>query len=298
MKHKEFLSQVLIIKRDKYMALIILDEEFYTNKLWYSDKENEYLIKFLTLTNKYIDAPFAIFVPNENIADIWTKRNNITYINREIQKRCAYKIYDSSSIIPTVDNSFKDVSPSFIGEIYTLLKEEDEVFIAAPLIKHKKDIKEIITNVYVINHITRELDSNFSNWISEQKYTKNIITPTQKSPLPNTQLTSEYLDLLIQKLHGKNNSERIPIILEVSSEVLRRNGYKYEKVLSAINTSQNKIREIYSADSGKIFGSIDFDSGSIEICYKNGKHNDEYGLNNKIHNKHDSTGCHDIKLHK
>ena len=280
------------------MAILILDEEFYTNELWYSDKENEYLINLLTMIKQYINVPFAMFLPNANITEIWSKRNNITYINREIQKRCNYKLYNSLSITPMVDDSFEDVSASFIGEVYALLKEEKEVFIVTPLIKHKKDIKEIIDNVYVINNITKELDSNFSKWISEQKYTKNIIIPTQESPLPNIELTREYIDILTEKLYGKNNSERIPIILKVSSEVLRRNGYKYENILSAINTSKNKIREIYSADLCKVFGSIDFDRGSIEICYKNGKHNDEYGLDNKAHNKHDPTGAHDIKLHK
>lgn len=280
------------------MAIIILDEEFYTNDLWYSEKENKYLIYLLTLVKQYIDVPFAIFTPNANISEIWSKRNNINYINREIQKNCRYKIYNSLSVTPVFNNSFKDVSSSFVGEVYTLLKEEKEVFIVTPLIKHKKDVKKVIDNVYIINHITKELDSNFSKWICEQKYTKNIIMPTQESPLPNIELTHEYVEILIENLHGKNNFERIPIISKVSSEVLRRNGYKYENILSAINTSKNKIREIYSADLCNVFGSIDFDSGSIEICYKNGKHNDEYGLDNKAHNKHDPTGAHDIKLHK
>lgn len=70
------------------------------------------------------------------------------------------------------------------------------------------------------------------------------------------------------------------------------------KNLSSINTTKNKIRDIYQKYDLSVYGSIDIESGSIEICDNNGNHKDEFGFDNKKHNKYDSTGKHDIKLHK
>lgn len=281
------------------MATIILDESFYADGTYFHNKD--YLNELLDIVSKYIDAEIAIFIPNANISDIWSQNNTIAMINQEIQKKGNFIIYDQYSTKPTsdIDFEFVNFSTAFIGEIHFLHDISDDVIILFPLEKHGINIKKIATYVFTINHITEELNSNLSKWISEGINTKNILLPTQDSPLPNTDLTNDYKKILDEKLLGKNINERIPIILEVSSEVLRRNGYKYDDFLSSINSTKNKIRKIYkNDDSSIIFGCIDIDTGSIEICYHNGKHNDEYGYDNESHNKHDNTGGHDIKLHK
>ena len=153
-------------------------------------------------------------------------------------------------------------------------------------------------HVYLINHIKKELDSNIALFIINRLFMTNIIEPTTDSPLPNTDLCNEYKGLQDELIQGKSVSERIPIFLQVGKEVLHRNTYKHNENLSAINTTDRKIRDIYQKHDSSIYGSIDSESGSIEICDHNGHHIDEYGFDNKKHNKHDSTGKHDIKLHR
>ena len=126
----------------------------------------------------------------------------------------------------------------------------------------------------------------------------NIIEPTLDSPLPNVDLCNEYKDLQNELIKGKDNFSRIPIYLQIGKEVLQRNSYIHNKHLSSINTTKNKIRDIYQKNDLSIYGCIDIENGSIEICDHNGRHKDEFGFDNQTHNKHDSTGKHNIKLCK
>lgn len=279
------------------MAIMILDEEFYKENVYFSEKD--YLNDLLDFVSKYVDAEIAIFAPNANISSAWSQNYHIAYVNQEIQKRGNFLIFDQLETIAERDVDFLECSESFIGELHYLHNTGNDVIILFPLCKHDKNIKQMSTYAFIINHITKELNSNFSHWVSNGINIKNTITPTQESPLPNTELTKHYKDVLEDKLKGLNHFERIPAILDVTGEVLRRNGYTRDAYISAINSTKKKIRDVYrNDDSLTIFGSIDVDSGSVEICYHDGKHNDEYGYDNKKHDKHDDSGGHDIKLHK
>lgn len=279
------------------MEVIILDEDFYLEETFYSEKD--YIGELLDFVKNYINAEVAMFVPDSNISDIWSRRNHITALNREIQKRGNFKIYDQKLVIPSEDQELSVFSPNFIGRVHLLHEEAEKVIILFPINKHNQNVKQISSYIFAINNFDEELNSNFSNWVSDGLLVKNILTPTLDSPLPNTDLVNKYKKLLDKKLKNKNINERIPVILEICGEVLRRNKYKYDQVVSSINSTDKKIRTIYKSNSTPVmYGCIDVDTGSIEICYWNGQHKDEYGFDNNPHNKHDSTGRHDIKVHK
>ena len=72
------------------MEVIILDEDFYLEETFYSEKD--YIGELLDFVKNYINAEVAMFVPDSNISDIWSRRNHITALNREIQKRGNFKI--------------------------------------------------------------------------------------------------------------------------------------------------------------------------------------------------------------
>lgn len=279
------------------MEVVILDEDFYLEEIFYSEKD--YIDELLDFVKNYINAEIAMFVPDSNISDIWSRRNHITALNREIQKRGNFKIYDQKLVIPSEDQELSVFSPNFIGRVHLLHEEAEKIIILFPINKHNQDVKQISSYLFVINNFNEELNSNFSNWVGDGLLVKNILTPTLDSPLPNTDLVKKYKKLLDKKLKNKNINERIPVILEICGEVLRRNKYKYDQVVSSVNSTDKKIRTIYKSNSTPvIYGCIDVDTGSIEICYCNGQHKDEYGFDNSPHNKHDKTGRHDIKVHK
>lgn len=279
------------------MAIILLDENFYKEDTHL--EYHGYFKKLMEFITKYFDVDIALFIPNANLSEIWSSNNLISQINREIQKTGQFEIINELNVVSCSDDKFNvlSFSNSIIGEIYYLHEHFQDVIIPLSPDRHEQNIKQIMDYVYFINHIYKELDSNIGNWISKNIYTHNIITPLPNSPLPNTDLCHEYKNLQDELIIGKDIPSRIPIFLQVVSEVLRRNSYIRDEYLSSINTTKKKIREIFRKDDLSLYGSIDIDTGSIEICDHNGHHIDEYGFDNKKHNKHDSTGKHDIKLH-
>lgn len=278
------------------MAIIILDENFYKEDIFY--KEYDYLNKAISFISKYIDADIAIFMPNIYSSNIWSQNNSISHIFKLIQKYGNFRIFDSNEVKSICNVDFNGLSDNFTGQLFYVHNTEDIVILITSPENQNKDLKIISDFIYVVNHVTKETNSNFSKWVSEGTFVKNIKIPSDDNPLPNLELIEEYMEILTSKLCGKSIPERIPVILEVTGEVLRRNGYKLNEFLTSINTTSNKIRKVYDNNSFPIFGCIDVDTGSIEICYRDGKHNDEYGFDNKPHFKHDPTGGHDIKLHK
>lgn len=282
------------------MAIILLDESYFEEETYHIHKEYfKDLLKFISF---YFELNIAIFLPDANISEVWSRNTIISEIYRKVQKTGQFDLFDSN-IIDDVENSDFDslgVSNLFVGKIDYFHEQGHDIIIPLSPDKHRKDIKNICGYVFAINHIYKELDSNISNWISNNNvYMKNIAIPTLDDPLPNTDLCHEYKSVQDSLIQGQSINSRIPIYLKVGGEVLRRNTYIFNAVLSSINTTKKKIREIYKTCIEEVVhGSIDIESGSIEICDENGHHKDEYGYDNQCHEKHDSTGKHDIKLHK
>lgn len=278
------------------MAKLLLDESFFDR-----DNLDGYIDEVIEFICNYFEDDIVFFHPYSNPGNLWILKNEIASIEKKVMKEGKIHICDLN-LIENYDsnNSFllDKYNADFIKKIEFICDTfEDAIIFNTP---ENHSIKEIqpCEHVYLVNHIKRELDSNIAFFIVNKLFMTNIIEPTLDSPLPNVNLCSEYKNLQDELIKGKDRSSRIPIFLKVGKEVLQRNTYKSNKHLSSINTTKDKIRDIYQKDDLSVYGSIDVESGSIEICDHNGHHEDEFGFDNVKHNKHDSSGKHDIKLHK
>ena len=278
------------------MAKLLLDEFFFER-----DNTDKYIDDVINFIDNYFEDEVVFFHPYCNPNNLWMIKNEISSIELKIMKKGKVHICDLNSIENIKDEDIipiKIFSDEFLKKINYIYQEYDDVIIFnAP---ENQTIKEIrpYKHVYLINHIKREINSNIAYFIINGIFIKNLIEPSIDSPLPNIKLCNEYKNLQNELICGKDSYGRIPIFLQVVSEVLERNTYIPDEYLSSINSTKNKIRKIFKKSDLSLYGSIDIDTGSIEICDHNGHHVDEYGFNNEKHNKHDSTGKHDIKLHK
>lgn len=278
------------------MAKLLLDDMFFSR-----DNTDNYIDDVIKFIGRYFEDDIVFFHPYCNPGDLWMLKNEIASIERKVMKEGKIHICDLNSIVncSTVNDIFADnYSDEFIKKIKYLCNNFNDVIVFNAPENHSIKEKQPYEHVYLVNHIKRELDSNIAYFIINELFMNNIIAPTLDSPLPNINLCNEYKDLQDELIKGKDKFSRTPIFLQVGKEVLQRNTYTHNKNLSSINTTNNKIRDIYQKHDLSVYGSIDIESGSIEICDHNGNHEDEFGFDNKKHNKHDSTGKHDIKLHK
>lgn len=152
-----------------------------------------------------------------------------------------------------------------------------------------------IGNVYIINHVYKEIDSCFSDFVSENRYVKNIIKPTKNKPLPNSDLCQLYKQRQNDLMPKKNKDELQALYYSVGKEVIKRNGYKTNQHVSSLNPSV--FGGIFSYDTSKtIYSSVDIEKGAIEIFNYRGKHQDEYTYTGEPRDKQDNKKHHDIKV--
>lgn len=278
------------------MAKLLLDEMFFSR-----DNGDNYIDELIEFISKYFIDDIVFFHPYCNPGNLWMIKNEIASIEKKVMKKGKVYLCDLNLIenLDIQDNPFtENYCDHFIKKIRYICATFNDVIIFNSPENHSIKETKPLDQVYLINHIKKELDSNIAFFIVNKLFMTNIIEPATDAPLPNTDLCDEYKDVQDGLIQGKNISERIPIFLQVGKEVLHRNTYLHNENLSAINTTERKIRDIYQKSDLSIYGSIDIDTGSIEICDHNGQHLDEYGFDNEKHNKHDSTGRHDIRLHR
>lgn len=276
------------------MAKLLLDEMFFAR-----DNGDNYINEVIDFISKYFIDDIVFFHPYCNPGNLWMLKNEIASIERKVMKKGKVYLCDLNQI-EDLDVQGKYFTKKYCDDFAKKIKYicdmfDDVIIFNAPENHSMKAIRHF-GHVYLINHIKRELDSNIAFFVANRLFMTNIIKPTIDSPLPNTDLCDEYKILQNELIREKSIPERIPIFLQVGKEVLYRNTYRYNENLSAINTTDRKIRDIYQKNDSSIYGSIDVENGSIEICDHNGSHIDEYGFDNKKHNKYDPTGKHDIKI--
>lgn len=278
------------------MAKLLLDEMFFER-----DNSDNYIDKLINFICDYFEDDVVFFHPYCNTGNLWMLKNEIAIIERKIMKKGKMYICDLNEIKNyTIEENklSNNYSDDFIKKLkYIRNIFNDVIIFNAPENHHIKEINPY-EHVYLVNHIKKEINSNIAFFIINKLFMFNITEPTLNSPLPNTELCDEYKDLQDKLIQGEDVFNRIPIYLQIGKEVLQRNTYVHNKILSSINTTKEKIRDIYQKSDSSLYGSIDIESGSIEICNHNGKHVDEFGYDNQKHNKHDSIGKHNIKLHK
>lgn len=276
-------------------AIILLDEDFYN----YGDTK-EYIDELTLFLEQFWDLDLSAFHPFCNIGNNWAQKNMLASIQLKFQKLNRLEIFDKEIVVPSSNLIYNclEFSSDFIGEINFLLSKYDDIIIPVVQGKHKFNIKKPQDHVYIINHIYEEVNSNFSHFILNNIYIKNIIHPNIASPLPNKKLCKNYY--IVQKRLIENGSDKFQTYSSIAREVANRNTYSFNKIVSQKNTNKNKNhkknkREIYDND-GKIYISTDFESGCFEFYNSRGKHQGERSYTNDIISNRDETGWHDIQL--
>lgn len=278
------------------MAKLLLDEMFFVR-----NNIDGYIDEVIYFICKYFKDDIVFFHPYCNPNNLWMLKNEMASIEKKVMKSgkvyiCDWNLINSYDLQKNI--CFDKCSKQFTKEISYLCNTFEDVIIFNAPENHNIKENHPYEHIYFVNHIKKEIDSNIAYFISNGLFMINIIDPKANSPLPNIELCDEYKSIQDELIKGKDTFSRIPIFLLICKEVLQRNVYTYNGFLSSINTTKKKIREIYQNKDSTIYGSIDVDTGSIEICDHNGHHIDEFGFDNQKHNKHDPTGKHDIKLHK
>ena len=83
----------------------------------------------------------------------------------------------------------------------------------------------------------------------------------------------------------------------MARQVATNNGWKYDTRISNINSSSEKIRDIYRAGDGKqtMFLSVDVEKyGCFEVCDFRGEHLGEFNFSGK--RTQNATAGHNIKI--
>lgn len=275
------------------MGIILLDDDFYNEEV-----SNKYIKDLLDFIENHLELDVSVFHPFCNVGKTWACQNMLATIQLKIQKTGKLEIFDNNLITPINDLLYNDLSFSsdFIGQINYLLKNFDDVIIPVVESKHKLDIKLPSKNVYIINHIYKETNSNIAYFILNNIFVTNVKKPHIDSPLSNFDLCNQYYDL--QKTLIKEGKDTLKIYSEIAKEVANRNCYTYNPNVSKKNTCKSKNkkknkREIYDFDN-KLYISTDFESGCFEFYNSRGKHQGEYSYTNNKISSPDTSGKHDI----
>lgn len=275
------------------MAFILLDNDFYEEI-----EDDGYIDKLINFIEYFFNLDISIFFPSYSTEYSWAEQNMLAVIRRKILKTGKYEILDSSLVTPSTDSSYDQLhfSEEFIGQINYLLENNNDVVIPVVPNKHKLNIKLPKDNVFIINHIYCELESNISHFIQNEIFMQNIQSPTLSAPLPNKELCKDYYT--VQKNMIAERNDKYGTYSKVAKEVAGRNKYIYNKAISLKNKPKSKKadrkkREIYNFNK-KQYISTDFESGCFETYNSSGKHQGEFSYINDRISPPDKTGKHDI----
>ena len=105
----------------------------------------------------------------------------------KIHRRKRLCIFDSAQLNEELNMSLElEFSSEFSKQLSFLLKQGD-VIVPTVNSKHSLDIKQLTDSIYVINNITKELDS-FIGILGEKHELISMVTPTNKNPLTHSEL--------------------------------------------------------------------------------------------------------------
>lgn len=273
------------------MAKILLDDDFFN--MDGLEEDQNYLELVIEFLQKYFNIDFAIFLGRGNAQGYLNIFSSKAIFEKKLQKKGMTEVYDSFVISSDASNYCElGFSEEFIGKIDEIHNNGEEVIIPVCISKHKKDKKCMNDFVYIINDIYKETDSNIAKFISGKQYINesNIIEPTKREPLPNSELCVYYKEVQDKEVIGKDENEKKSIYRKVAKEVAMRNTYKYDSKISSMNGIGEKMRRIYKSGNGSktIYASIDVEHGALEICDSRGRHIDEFTYTGEAQNRQSS----------
>lgn len=273
------------------MARILFDERFY-----YDCDNLNYFKTTIKFIKNYLDVktllPCSTCPANNTfnnmkviIDGMITDIDNIEIVIVD-ELKCQKYNHESLRSLNISENYLK-----IIG--YYLSLQEDIIFISIENID--TSALKRIGNIFIINHVYKEFDSCFAEFVSENRYIKNIINPTKSNPLPNFDLCKDYKGRQDVLMVGKDVKSLQSLYYSIGQEVIKRNKYKTNQHVSSLNPGV--YGDIFSFDCSKtIYSSVDIEKGAIEIFNHRGKHQDEYTYDGKPRDKQDNETHHDINV--
>lgn len=242
------------------------------------------ILKILMRLNK---EPSKLFKEQEGLKQSLIKKifNNLDYPNNIIEKE------DVHFSLPTNFNITNNVlvDKCFSNIVSFIASSSEEYILLLSMSNH--GVRIDITNLFVVNHISGEIDSKITDLMVNKKYLKDgLAVPTLSNPIPFDDLCDHFLDLQ-NDLKKYDNPKSV--FLRVTKEVALRNLYVFDKVITKKNTSSEHQRKIYTYQKHHYL-SADFETGSFELHDRKGKHQMEISYTGNQTAPKDKTGKHDI----
>ena len=149
-------------------------------------------------------------------------------------------------------------------------------------------------------YIEPMMDVNDINVICFSEVYRNLLLidrnakPSIDKPLPNADICECFYKIKDDMI--RNGGNRVGVYKKIVHEIALRNGYYENTHLSSLNSTDNKIRKIYTSNSNPtIHICTDVMHGTIEVCNHIGKHQGECSYSGEYFpNSKDTTGRHDI----
>ncbi len=233
------------------------------------------IIQFLEQLHTMAQDPLGEYreqevLKSEIISKIW-KNIDVSKLDKIISLN-----NHKDELIPNSFISFerKDIK-DYLNNLWGLVMEDKYEVLFFLCRKNHKWNESVNDKTHFVHHIYKEIDSYISKLFScgEMIKEENLKLPTIKSPLPNTQLCSEYSNIRQKVIRdGKADKETFS---KLGKEVAYRNGYIFNEEVTRINSIA--IREIFNSKTEpRVYLSIDFEKGAFEVCDHNGNHKGEF----------------------
>jgi hypothetical protein len=263
--------------------------EHYTVGTWLKDKQVDRNDKS-RLRSLIVNSP--VILPNE------------IEINAKFQIRDFYIDFDSTEDVSALGASclfFETgtLTVSFLShEIWrksriqlTQFLEDDSLngitesqveVLHASLPEHIEQNRNELENIVRIN-------TDFTGWVPAKDFFPKLESPKREE---------EKWKKFIAKRDSLSDRDRMAFIEFEGTEVAERNGYQLDSFTTKINRSKDSKRKVFSfgLQKGKIYLSIDFETGGFEVCDYKGEHLGEYRFSGIKEKGADSS--HDIEIKK
>ncbi len=162
-----------------------------------------------------------------------------------------------------------------------VVESEIEVFHAS-LPEHIEENRDELEDIVRIN-------TDFTGWVPAKDFFPKLESPKREE---------EKWKKFIAKRDSLSNRDRMAFIEFEGTKVAERNGYQLDSFTTKINRSKDSKRKVFSfgLQKGKIYLSIDFETGGFEVCNYKGEHLGEYRFSGIKEKEADSS--HDIEIKK
>jgi len=266
------------------MYKILLDDGFYDKVV----ENRNYLNEVMDFFNNFLNIEYVIFHPFGHSDKTLHQASYAALIDKKILATHRVKKLDYNKVKELSDTDFVNIEfeDIFIGKIAFVKKMFSNTSLIIPLTleKHCHDIKTSKNFIYYINHYSKELDSNITKWIIEDKLI-HIQFSSKDNVFPAHSICGGYNDLRTEIIQSfKNDGTKTSQFERIGTEVALRNRFTHDVRLSTINERKSKSKRKIFKSLGPYLAylSIDFENGGFELYDKNAKHLGQYKFNGEF----------------